>query len=88
MQQIVSITSQGQITIPAALRKKLALHIYNKALIRREKNKIIVEPVPDILSLGGILEDKIVRRKKIEEIMKLEEKAVVARIKTRYKTKS
>lgn len=76
MQQIVSITSQGQITIPASMRRKLDLEKYKKAAVRAEENKIIVEPIPDLLSLAGSLKDKAIKGKTINEIIKLEEEAV------------
>lgn len=77
MQQIVSITSQGQITIPAAMRRRLALDKYKKASVQTEKGRIIVEPVPDLLSLGGLLKKKAMKDKGIEEIMQLEKQTVI-----------
>ncbi|MBL7159753.1 AbrB/MazE/SpoVT family DNA-binding domain-containing protein [Candidatus Microgenomates bacterium] len=84
MQQIVSITSQGQITIPALMRRLLGLDEYKKALIQTKKNKIIIEPVPDILNLAGLLEKKALRNKTVEQIIKLEKEAVVAGIAKKY----
>lgn len=75
MQQIVSITSQGQITIPASMRRLLALNQYKKALVKTEKKRIVVEPISDILSLAGVLKDKAIKGKNIDEIIKLEERA-------------
>lgn len=57
-QQIVSITSQGQITIPAEYRRKLKLGITKKALVALEKHQIIINPVPDFLTLKGFLKTK------------------------------
>lgn len=55
MTYIVSITSQGQISIPAKLRRKLGLDKHKKALVSEEKGKLIVEPVKDLLELRGSL---------------------------------
>lgn len=55
MSHIVSITSQGQITIPAKLRRNLGLKKKGRALVRSEEGKIIIEPVKDILELAGSL---------------------------------
>lgn len=55
MSQVVSITSQGQITIPAKLRREIGLNKRGKALLSNEKGKILVEPVRDLLELGGSL---------------------------------
>ncbi len=73
MQQIVTITSQGQITIPAVFRRSLGLNQYRKASVRTQDNKIIVEPVPDILEMAGLLQNKAIKGKRIEEVIKLEE---------------
>ncbi|MDO8570383.1 MAG: AbrB/MazE/SpoVT family DNA-binding domain-containing protein [Candidatus Daviesbacteria bacterium] len=54
----VSITSQGQISIPVKLRRLLGLDKYNKAIISENAGKLIVEPVGDILSLGGTFKTK------------------------------
>ena len=51
----VSITSQGQISLPAKLRRKIGLDKYKKALVSEKNGKILVEPVKDFLELGGSL---------------------------------
>lgn len=53
MEYLVSITSQGQISIPAPLRRLLALEKYRKAFVSLEDKKIVVEPAEDLLSLKG-----------------------------------
>lgn len=55
----VSITSQGQISIPAKLRKKLGLDKNKKALVSEEDGKLVIEPVKDFLELGGSLKTDI-----------------------------
>ena len=76
MTQIVSITSQGQITIPASIRRLLGLDKYPKAAVRAEKNKIIVEPINEILNMEGLLAKKALKGKTIDQIIRLEEEAV------------
>ena len=51
----VSITSQGQISIPAQIRRELGLKKEGRALVSVEKGKIFVEPVKDLLDLVGSL---------------------------------
>lgn len=51
----VSITSQGQISIPIQLRRKLGLEKNKKALVTEQAGKLVVEPVKDLLELGGSL---------------------------------
>lgn len=55
----VSITSQGQISIPAKLRKELGLQNGTKALVSAEEDKLIIEPVRDFLELRGSLKTNI-----------------------------
>lgn len=87
MQQIVSITSQGQITIPAAFRRLLGLNQYQKASVRTEDNKIIVESIPDINKLGGLLQNRTIKDKNIDEIIKLENKAISKAVTSKYPLK-
>lgn len=64
----VSITSQGQISIPARLRRQLGLENGQKALISVEKEKLIVEPIEDFSVLKGVFKsNKKIPYKKIHE---------------------
>lgn len=81
-----TVTSQGQITIPAQIRKKL----FNKtksANITVEKNRVIIEPVPDLLSLSGSLHKYALKGKTIDEIMRLEEEAAAQAVTDSYRKK-
>ena len=49
--QIVSITRQGQVTIPAPIRKTLGLNRYPKATVRLEDKKIKGKSVKEIIKL-------------------------------------
>ena len=55
MTYTVSITSQGQISIPAALRRKLGLDKSKKALVSEKDGRILIEPVKDFLEMKGSL---------------------------------
>lgn len=68
MRFTVSVTSQGQISIPAELRRSLGLDETRKAVVSAEDGKVVVEPVKDLLSLRGSLKTKkIVSSRKIRE---------------------
>lgn len=56
---MVSITSQGQISIPIRFRRELGLDKLKKAIISRESSRIIIEPAMDFLDLKGSLKTKI-----------------------------
>lgn len=58
MTYTVSITSQGQFTIPIDIRRALGLQKASKAIARVEEGKMIVEPERDILALRGIFKTK------------------------------
>lgn len=55
MRYTVSITSQGQISIPIALRKKLGLNKNSQASVSEDKGRVIIEPIRDFLELKGSL---------------------------------
>ncbi len=55
MSYTVSITSQGQISIPAKIRQELGLSKRKKALVSIENGKVIIEPVREFLELAGSL---------------------------------
>ena len=53
----VSITSQGQISIPANIRRHLGLSTTSKAIVAVENGKITIEPVKDFLEMRGSLKN-------------------------------
>ncbi|OGM25774.1 hypothetical protein A3D00_02365 [Candidatus Woesebacteria bacterium RIFCSPHIGHO2_02_FULL_38_9] len=59
MQKIVSITSQGQLTVPQLMLRSLGVTGPVKAIIRKKANKLEVEVKKDFWSLGGILKSNI-----------------------------
>lgn len=59
MYDSVTITSQGQISIPVQLRRKIGLAKHRKALVSESKGKLIVEPVKDLLELRGSFKTNI-----------------------------
>ncbi|MBI4991303.1 AbrB/MazE/SpoVT family DNA-binding domain-containing protein [Candidatus Gottesmanbacteria bacterium] len=53
-----TITSQGQITIPAEIRRKFELDKVKKAQISSDDDKIIIKPEKDIMDLYGVFKTK------------------------------
>ncbi len=88
MESIVTITSQGQITIPARMRRSLGISRLGKARIKFFSNKLTIEPVKDLLEMGGILRDRAIKNKSIQEIIELEHKAVERAVAERYRKKT
>ncbi len=52
---LVSITSQGQLTIPKFIRKSFGIERGAKAVVRKEGDRIVVVPKKDFWSLSGAL---------------------------------
>ncbi len=59
MTYTVAITSQGQISIPAPLRKKMGLAKSGRALVTEKEGKLVIEPIKDLLELKGTLKTNI-----------------------------
>jgi AbrB family looped-hinge helix DNA binding protein len=58
MTYTVAITSQGQISIPAKIRRQLGLNKTMRAVVSSQGGKVIIEPVKDILELAGSFKTK------------------------------
>lgn len=56
MTYVVSITSQGQISIPADLRRNFGFNKTKKAFVSADNGKVTVEPVKDFLELYGVFQ--------------------------------
>jgi len=55
MEQMVTITKQGQLTIPKKVLKMFGIRGSTKAKIKVNNGKIVVEPKKDFWSLAGSL---------------------------------
>ena len=75
IQQIVSLTSQGQISIPREMLRYHKVTSPGKVKVTPTKTGWYVEPVADFWSLGGALHKYALKGKKIDEVIELEEKA-------------
>ncbi|PIU36469.1 AbrB/MazE/SpoVT family DNA-binding domain-containing protein [Candidatus Roizmanbacteria bacterium CG_4_8_14_3_um_filter_34_9] len=82
-----TVTSQGQITIPIEIRRKLKLDKNRKIVIKFENNAIFMEAEPDIFALEGIFKDRALKNKSIDEIIKIEKDAVADAVAERYRIK-
>lgn len=54
MTYIATITSQGQISIPAKLRKELGFEKNSKVILQAQGKNILIEPLKNISELKGI----------------------------------
>ena len=55
MTYTISITSQGQISIPAKIRRELGFSKNSKAIVFKEKGRVVIEPIKDLLEMKGSL---------------------------------
>ena len=92
MNQVATITSQGQITIPSVFRKKLGLQDGrpNKVYISISEltGKITLEPVRDLTKLAGIISNRAFKNKNDKEISKIEKSAMSMILSDKYKSSS
>ena len=58
MTYTVSITSQGQLTIPKPIRNKLSLNRPQKVFIEDHDDKIVIRTAPDFMSLMGSIKPR------------------------------
>lgn len=58
MPSIVSITQQGQVTIPKAIREHLKIGKNAKAIVVEKNNEILIKPVEDFFSLEGSIKPR------------------------------
>lgn len=59
MTYTVTITSQGQISIPAKIRRKFGLDKTKQATVSIRDDEIIIKPIKDFLDLKGSLKTNI-----------------------------
>lgn len=74
MIEYVTITTQGQITIPAKFRKILGLKTSTKASVKLVKDKMIIRPAKDLMELDSIIHEKKLKYTP-DKIRKIEKKA-------------
>ncbi len=73
MQQLIKINSQGQVTIPAVLRRKYGFDRVKQAIIKEVDGQLIVKPAGDALSLAGALSDQAKQNLSLDEIQTREQ---------------
>ena len=77
MTYTLTVTSQGQVSIPAKVRRLWGILKRGQiTLTLQGKKRAIVEPTLGILDLAGSLKKYAIKGKSIEEIMMLEKKAI------------
>ncbi|HID90669.1 TPA: AbrB/MazE/SpoVT family DNA-binding domain-containing protein [Candidatus Bathyarchaeota archaeon] len=54
MNEVVAITSKGQMTIPKRFREKLGLKEGSRALVVETEEGLLIKPIPNLSSLIGV----------------------------------
>ena len=75
MEYSAKVTTKGQVTIPASLRKKFKMDLQNITFIVRDA-ELILRPSRDILSLSGSYKNKAFKGKLSSEVEKLEKSSI------------
>lgn len=88
MTYTLAVTSQGQFSMPAELRRLWNLVKNGKVTVTLSKSgkSAIMEPVPDLLSLGGSLHKYayITKGMTPDQVVKMEEEAIGDAVAERY----
>ena len=84
MSTFVTLTTQSQISIPAVFRRQLGFKKGDKLKAEVQGDALVLRPAGDILSLAGTLSHLAKKEKGIQEILKLEEKAMSDAVSNRY----
>ena len=69
--ETVTVTTKGQITIPAELRRKLEITEGTKLIVVDEEDALRLIPVPKLSQLAGIDKEVFKERKPSEELVKM-----------------
>jgi len=82
----VSITSQGQISIPAPIRLILGLRLKTKAFASIKNGALVIEPARDLLDYAGSLNKyaKVNKGLTSDQVLEREKKAVEDAIVERF----
>ncbi len=76
MIDFVTLTSQGQISIPARFRKKFGLLSSQKLVIEARNGEIVLRPSTDLVTHAGILHDKALSEVSLEKVLLLEDEGI------------
>lgn len=87
MGEFVTITSQGQITIPVKLRREVGILNNSKLHAYRKGEAIVLEKPKDIFSIFGVFADKAIKGKPIQEVIRMEHEAIAEAVAERHERK-
>lgn len=65
-----TISTKGQITLPAKLRKQLKMKPHDRVSIEPNENGIFIKPAPNLLDFEGIIEKGLSPREERRRMMK------------------
>ena len=68
---VVKVTRKGQVTIPAAYRRKLRIREGTRLTVSQDKDSIVMKTAPDIDDLVGTLSGKITVEEMRRELDKM-----------------
>ena len=63
---VSTISSKGQLTLPASARRALGIHAGDRVTVHVRNGAIVIEPVADFLSMQGCLGPALPRDAELE----------------------
>jgi bifunctional DNA-binding transcriptional regulator/antitoxin component of YhaV-PrlF toxin-antitoxin module len=88
MSNIVSITSQGQISIPAKIRRLLDLDTIKKAYLTQENGRIIIDPIKNVIDSAGSLNKYAIKNVSSKDVLSAEKQAIKSVIVKKFQKKT
>jgi len=70
------ITSQGQMTIPSSLRKMAGIKRGDEVYLEKTDDGILIKKMGSVDDLVGFFKNSALKNKTMDEIVKLEKKAI------------
>jgi len=75
---VATVSSKGQITLPAAARREVGINLHDRVLIESRNGEIVIRPVPDLMKFKGFagkakpreVEREIMARAVAEHVLK------------------
>jgi AbrB family looped-hinge helix DNA binding protein len=66
--QVATISSKGQVTLPAQMRKKLNIKPKDRLVLETVDDTIVIKRAPDLFELEGFLGKSVGERKEREAV--------------------
>jgi AbrB family looped-hinge helix DNA binding protein len=66
-----TVTSKGQVTIPAKIRRRAGIQPTDRVVFKTDKNSVVIEKIPNVRAVFGSFANPKVKPLSAEEINRL-----------------